>query len=91
MSNNNSRETIQLNTEDHIRKEITMQQELLRLNELLSDMMKRAEARDKKVDEMYEYFSRGANIIWFLKWVFGTAVAIGGFLVMAKSFIYGQN
>ena len=86
-----SRETIQCNNEEHIRKEIAMQEELRRLNDTLANMLKRAEERDKKVDEMYEYFVRGGNVVWFIKWIFGTAATVGGLIVLYHSIFHGEN
>lgn len=47
--------------------------------------------RGKKVDEMYEYFTKGSNVVWFIKWVFGTAAALGGLIIMVKSIINNGN
>lgn len=47
--------------------------------------------RGKKVDEMYEYFIRGGNVVWFIKWIFGTAATVGGLIVLYKSIINNDN
>lgn len=47
--------------------------------------------RGKKVDEMYDYFTRGSNVVWFIKWVFGTAAALGGLIIMVKSIMDNGN
>lgn len=47
--------------------------------------------RGKKVDEMYEYFVKGGNVVWFIKWIFGSAAAVGGLIIMAKSIIDNGN
>lgn len=81
----------QFNTEDHIRKEITMQEELKRLNNILEMLIKHSEERDKKVDEMYSVFNNGRFLTSVVKWGFGTLLAIGGAYLMIKSIIHGQN
>lgn len=87
MTNDNQ----QLNTEDHIRKEITMQEELKRLNSILEMLIKHSEERDKKVDEMYSVFNNGRFLTSVVKWGFGTLLALGGAYLMVKSIIHGQN
>lgn len=87
MTNDNQ----QLNTEDHIRKDITMQEELKRLNTILEMLIKHSEERDKKVDEMYSVFSNGRFLTSVVKWGFGTLLALGGAYLMIKSIIHGQN
>lgn len=47
--------------------------------------------RGKKVDEMYDYFTKGSNVVWFIKWIFGTAAAIGGLIIMVKTIINNGN
>lgn len=81
----------QFNTEDHIRKEITMQEELKRLNNILEMLIKHSEERDKKVDEMYSVFNNGRFLTSVVKWGFGTLLALGGAYLMVKSIIHGQN
>lgn len=87
----NSRETIQINNEDHIRREIEMQEELKRLNATLEELLKHSEERDKKVDEMYEVFNNGRFLTSVVKWGFGLLLALGGAYLMVKSIINAQN
>lgn len=87
----NSRETIQINNEDHIRREIEMQEELKRLNATLEELLKHSEDRDKKVDEMYEVFNNGRFLTSVIKWGFGLLLALGGAYLMVKSIINAQN
>lgn len=87
----NSRETIQINNEDHIRREIEMQEELKRLNATLEELLKHSEERDKKVDEMYEVFNNGRFLTTVVKWGFGLLLALGGAYLMVKSIINAQN
>ena len=87
----NSRETIQINNEDHIRREIEMQEELKRLNATLEELLKHSEERDKKVDEMYEVFNNGRFLTSVVKWGFGLLLALGGSYLTVKSIINAQN
>jgi len=87
----NSRETIQINNENHIRREIEMQEELKRLNATLEELLKHSEERDKKVDEMYEVFNNGRFLTSVVKWGFGLLLALGGAYLMVKSIINAQN
>lgn len=87
----NSRETIQINNEDHIRREIEMQEELKRLNATLGELLKHSEERDKKVDEMYEVFNNGRFLTSVIKWGFGLLLALGGAYLMVKSILNAQN
>lgn len=87
----NSRETIQINNENHIRREIEMQEELKRLNATLEELLKHSEERDKKVDEMYEVFNNGRFLTTVVKWGFGLLLALGGAYLMVKSIINAQN
>ena len=87
----NSRETIQINNEDHIRREIEMQEELKRLNATLEELLKHSEERDKKVNEMYEVFNNGRFLTSVVKWGFGLLLALGGAYLMVKSIINAQN
>lgn len=81
----------QLNIEQHLRNEITMQEELRRLNGILEELLKHSEERDKKVDEIYSVFNNGKFLTQVVKWGFGTLLAMGGAYLMVKSIIHEQN
>ncbi len=83
------RENEQLNTEIQRHDEIF--QALADLTTAVRNLEAHSMERDTKVDEMYEYFTRGGAVVWFIKWIFGTAVAIGGMVLMVKAIINGQN
>lgn len=83
------RENEQLNTELLRHDEIF--KALAGLTAAVCNLESHSMERDKKVDEMYDYFIRGSTVVWFIKWIFGTAVAIGGMVLMVKAIINGQN
>lgn len=69
-----------------------------KLDHILQDLVEavhRLEAhsieRAVKIDEMYDYFTKGSNVVWFIKWIFGSAAAVGGLIIMAKSIINNGN
>lgn len=90
MSNNN-RETEKLNIEQHLRQEITMQEELKRLNSILETLLVHSKERDEKVDEMYAVYNNGTFLVSVVKWGFGTLLAVGGAYMMIKSIFHAQN
>lgn len=61
------------------------------LTEAIKSLENHSIERGKKVDEMYEYFIRGGNVVWFIKWIFGTAATVGGLIVLYKSVISSFN
>lgn len=85
----NRRETEQLNIETLRHDEIFVA--LAELTTAVRNLENHSIERDKKVDEMYDYFTKGSVVVWFIKWVFGTAVAIGGMVLMIKAIINGNN
>lgn len=64
---------------------------LMDLTEAIHRLEAHSMDRAKKIDEMYDYFTRGGNIVWFIKWIFGSAATVGGLIVLYKSIINGQN
>lgn len=60
------------------------------LTDAIHRLEEHSKVRSKKVDEMYEYFIKGGNVVWFIKWVFGSAAALGGLIIMAKSILDGK-
>jgi hypothetical protein len=64
---------------------------LQELTAAIKSLENHSHERGKKVDEMYEYFTRGSNVVWFIKWIFGTAAAIGGLIIMVKSILNNGN
>lgn len=47
--------------------------------------------RAKKIDEMYDYVVKGQSVVWFIKWLAGTAAALGGLVVLFKSIANNGN
>lgn len=80
----NSRETKQLITDDHLQKEFMMQEELKKLNETLETLLRHSEERDIKVDEMYQLYKSGGMVITILKWTFTLIMALGGGYLLLK-------
>lgn len=80
----NSREPIQINTEEHLRKEFMMQEELKKLNDTLESLLRHSEERDIKVDEMYQLYKSGGMVITILKWTFTLIMALGGAYLLLK-------
>lgn len=80
----NSREPIQINTEEHLRKEFMMQEELKKLNDTLETLLRHSEERDIKVDEMYQLYKSGGMVITILKWTFTLIMALGGAYLLLK-------
>lgn len=83
------RENEQLNTEIQRHDEIF--QALADLTAAVRNLEAHSMERDKRVDEMYDYFTKGSAVVWFIKWIFGTAVAIGGMVLMVKAILHGSN
>jgi len=81
---NNSRETNQTITEEHLRKEYMMQEELKKLNDTLETLLRHSEERDIKVDEMYQLYKSGGMVITILKWTFTLIMALGGGYLLLK-------
>lgn len=80
----NSRETNQTITEEHLRKEYMMQEELKKLNDTLETLLRHSEERDIKVDEMYQLYKSGGMVITILKWTFTLIMALGGGYLLLK-------
>lgn len=81
---NNSRETNQTITEEHLRKEYMMQEELKKMNDTLETLLRHSEERDIKVDEMYQLYKSGDMVITILKWTFTLIMALGGGYLLLK-------
>lgn len=80
----NSGETNQTITEEHLRKEYMMQEELKKLNDTLETLLRHSEERDIKVDEMYQLYKSGGMVITILKWTFTLIMALGGGYILLK-------
>lgn len=78
------RETNQTITEEHLRKEYMMQEELKKLNDTLETLLRHSEERDIKVDEMYQLYKSGGMVITILKWTFTLIMALGGGYLLLK-------